>query len=259
MQIPIIMTAFGTTSAARKIYDILEQEVRAHYPQSEVYWGYTSRLIARKLEKEQGEKVFHPVEIVERLGAEGRENAVVQPLHLLPGTEFHRLNASLGRIATVKCTVGLPILHSPLDYSEATELLSEDIENNPDAGILVVGHGTSHAAWPAYLALEHLLQKRFGPRVAVGTVEHYPPTDKVEDHFMALGLQRIVLIPFFLVAGRHFRVDMMGEADHSWRSRLARVGLEVSAIERGLGQLPGFSKIFLRHLDHAMGRAALDR
>lgn len=252
MDIPIILTAFGTTSTARKTYDHIESSIRKNFPLHPLYWGYTSAVIRERLLKKKNLHVKHPTEILANISISGCRRAVVQSLHLFPGSEFHKLSRDVSRITSIQCSMGLPLLSSPEDYEKITTLLAPVIEPQQEQAVLVVGHGTSHHVWTAYLALEHFLQDRFGPHVFVGTVDHYPITDKLEDKIAAGGYRKVLMIPFFLTAGHHFRRDMMGKERGSWRNRLESRGLEVEALENGLGLLPGFDTLLVSHIQKAL-------
>lgn len=145
----------------------------------------------------------------------------------------------------------MPLFFSFNDYQTILDLLSPLIMADPQQAVLLVGHGTRHPVWPAYLALENLLQKRFGPRVFIGVVEHYPDTTDIEERICAAGYRKVLMIPFFLVAGVHFHRDMMGAGEHSWRNRLEKNGLEVEPVNEGIGFLPGIGELVVQHINDA--------
>ena len=61
----------------------------------------------------------------------------------------------------------------------------------------------------------------------------------------------LLLLPFLLVAGMHYRRDIIGKAADSWQSRLQEAGLEVSAHDAGLAVLPGIEGLIARHIGDA--------
>ena len=60
------------------------------------------------------------------------------------------------------------------------------------------------------------------------------------------------IIPFFLVAGMHFRRDIVGDSEFSWQSRFNKKRIAVDVIEQGLGMLPGVANIITRHIETAI-------
>ena len=119
MQLPILMSAFGTTSKAIATYARLDERIRDHFPQSEIIWAYSSKTITRELQKKEP-AAADPEQVLKQLAAGGRTKAVVQSLHLFPGTEFHRL-LQLAAHSPLECAIGMPLLTSPADYDELGE------------------------------------------------------------------------------------------------------------------------------------------
>ncbi len=251
MHRPLILTAFGTTPSARATYGHLEKALLKRFPNREILWGYSSRAVTRELKKTPSLSIQNTAEILKKLIDAGHTEATIQSLHLIPGHEFHSLYQEVKNLSAIHCHIGLPLLTSEPDYTSVIEILAPTITAYPDHAILVVGHGTRHPVWPVYLALENLLQKRFGTRVMTGTVEHFPSSDHVVDTICNDGFTKVLMIPFFLVAGLHYRRDMMGANANSWKNRLEAKGLEVSSLEEGIGMLDGISDLVIRHIEAA--------
>lgn len=245
------MAAFGTTSKAIATYTHLDSSLRNHFPGAEIIWSYSSRVITSRLQERDREPApVHPEELLQQLAKRGVEQAVVQSLHLFPGTEFHSLH-HLAQNSSVECSPGMPILTSPRDYDEVGELLRPLITARKEQAILLVGHGTIHPTWTAYYSLEKLLRRKFHRPIHVGVVEKYPQSDHLADELADNGITRVCIIPLFLVTGLHFRRDIMGDGEQSWKSRLQRRGISVEAIDHGLALYPGFEQLVIRHIKEA--------
>ena len=247
---PVVIVAFGTSSLARSTYADLAQKVSAQLPDRQLFWASSSRILADRAGQENDFVMAPPTQVLEELISQGHRQVIVQSLHLLAGTEFHRLHQQV-RSLPIAVAMGMPLLYSPADYQEIIAMLDPLITAQPDSAIVVVGHGTLHPVWPAYLALENLLQVKYGGRVLVGVVEKYPPCDQLISRIVAGGYHRVLLIPFLLVAGMHYRRDIIGKAADSWQSRLQEAGLEVSAHDAGLAVLPGIEGLIARHIGDA--------
>ena len=63
--------------------------------------------------------------------------------------------------------------------------------------------------------------------------------------------EKILLMPFMIVAGDHAKNDMAGEDADSWKSILTREGYEVRTVLKGLGEIPGIRQMFVRHAREA--------
>ena len=250
MKFPIIMSAFGTTSKAIATYTQLDTRIRSHFPRTEIIWTYSSKAITLGLREREESTVMNPEEALHRLAARGITKAVLQSLHMFPGTEFHSLLKIAGK-AKLECAIGKPLLTSPEDYDQLGEILRPVISERPEKAILVIGHGTAHPVWTAYYCLENILRKKFGDSVYVGVVEKYPDTGHLVDEIADRGFSEVCIIPLFLVAGMHYRRDIISDSASSWQSRLQSRKLEVESIDYGLGLYPGFEKIVIRHITEA--------
>jgi len=250
MKLPIIMSAFGTTSKAIATYSQLDKIIRKHFPHNEIIWAYSSKRIAQKLHDQQESTVLTPEEVLHQLARRGIEKAIVQSLHLFPGTEFHSL-LKVARKSQLNCAIGMPLFTTPEDYQQIAEILQPVISVRPDKAILVLGHGTDHPIWTAYYSLEKILRKKFGERIYVGVVEKYPDTEHIVDEIDNCGFSKVCIIPLFLVAGMHYRRDIISDDAASWQSRLQNRKIEVESIDYGLGLYEGFDQLLTRHIKEA--------
>jgi len=250
MKAPIIMSAFGTTSKAMTTYNYLDDCIRNRFPDAEIIWAYSSKRIARALNDREKSTVMHPEQVLQQLVTQGRNQAIVQSLHLFPGTEFHGLLQSTAK-SPLKCAIGRPLLTTPQDYEQLSEILEPIISLQPNKAILVLGHGTDHPIWTAYYTLEKILRKKFGTRIFVGVVEKYPDTSHLVDEIADSGFSEACIMPLFLVAGMHYRRDIISDNPTSWQSRLESRNIKVESIDYGLGMYPGFEKIIIRHIIEA--------
>lgn len=244
------MAAFGTTSKAIDTYTHLDNKIRSYFPTEEIIWTYTSRIITRELQEREGSTAVHPEEVLRQLANRGVKRAILQSLHLFPGTEFQSLH-QLARKAPLDCRTGMPILTSPQDYNEIGEILRPIIRERPDKAILVLGHGTNHPIWTAYYSLEKILRRKFGQRIYVGVVDKFPDSSHLVELIAESGIKKVCIIPLFLVAGMHYRRDIISDNNNSWESRLKEKGIDVESIDYGLGLFPDFGKIIIRHIVEA--------
>jgi sirohydrochlorin cobaltochelatase len=251
MKIPIVITAFAPTDKARATYNHLDDRLRSHFSGTEIIWAYTSKSVSQQSPNHQGLVHFGPEEALRQLAARGVAKVVVQPLQLLPGTEFHDLRRNLARTG-MACTTGMPLLTTPADYDELGELWRPLITTRPEKAILILGHGTTHPAWTAYYCLENILRRKFGARIFVGVIEKYPASHDLPDRIKSAGFTEVCIIPLFVVTGMHYHRDILGDGRDSWLTRLTARGLAVEAIKDGLGLLAGFENIVIRHLSQVL-------
>jgi sirohydrochlorin cobaltochelatase len=251
MKIPIVMAAFGTTTSACQSYVSLDEQIRATFPGHEVHWAFSSRLVRDFSRRRHGWKAKGPTEILEELRARGVEWAVVQSLHLLAGHEFYRLVEEV-QACRIRTAMGLPLLWASEDYRAFLESLAVKLDPaGKREALVLVGHGTDHASWATYPALQYLLSRQFGQQVYVGALEGHPSRQEVVAEIVKSGFKRVRLQPLMLVAGHHLQKDLTGP-ENSWQASFEKAGLSVTLHHSGLLDDPGVIKIFQDHIGHAL-------
>ncbi len=254
MKTPIVMVAFGTTSKAISTYERIDEKIRNQFPDYEILWSFSSRRITDALQWREDSKIQHPQhpkELLDSLAGKGHKHAIVQSLHLFPGTDFHNLSETVNK-ATLSCSLGTPIICSPKDYLDICNILSQVITCEPQKATLVLGHGTDHPSWTAYYCLQTYLRRQFGSQIYVGVVEKYPDSNHLVDEILSSGFEEINIIPLFFIAGMHFKRDIIGESDQSWQSRFHQKGIRTNIGCQGLGMLEGVEDIITNHIKSAI-------
>jgi sirohydrochlorin cobaltochelatase len=253
----ILVVSFGTSRAeTRKVtIEACEEKIRKNFPDYEIRRAFTSETIIKILKKRDHLEIDTPEEALQKLRENGYTEVIVQPLHIIPGFEFHDI------VRTVKSysasfehlSLGLPLLSSSDDYIASVEALKGQFpERQAREAIVLMGHGTRHPANAAYAALERMFEERGCPDVLVGTVDAYPSLDDVIRRVRARGFEAVVLMPFLLVAGVHALHDMTSDEANSWKSRLTQAGFMVRTVLRGLGENPGIQDLYLQHVREAV-------
>jgi sirohydrochlorin cobaltochelatase len=248
----LILAAFGTTTRARMTYDLMNAAIAPAFSDCHIHWTYTSPTVRRQLAANQSSTPNSLSLLLEELNRNHANRIVIQSLHVTPGHEFHRL-VRLAATSSVPTAMGMPLLTTPDDYQRLAHCLLPLINSRSESGVLILGHGTSHPTWTAYPALENVLRSLSSDRVFVAALEKYPDSSTLVDRLAASGYQHVLIIPCLMVAGMHFKRDIVGDGDSSWKKRLERGGMSVTFHEQGLGMLPGVSDIFCNHI-----RAAFD-
>jgi len=249
-EVPIVLTAFGTTARAFSTYEKMESVFKKEFPEHNIIWAYSSRMVKYALKKNKNLDLKDPGEVLAELQQQGHQWAVLQSLHLIGGHELHRLAAERNHV-DMRLSLGLPLLSSPRDYQEVARALAPVVQENEDEAIVVVGHGTDHPSWTAYFALESIMRKAYGTRVFTGVVEGFPEMGETLDRILKRGFKKVRIIPLLLVAGVHFIEDLTQEED-SWQKTFEAHGIEVSVVSHGVGNLDDITRIFCRHINEAL-------
>jgi sirohydrochlorin cobaltochelatase len=78
----VAVAAFGSNNRAKIALYLFEEKLGEHFPNTKIFWAYTSEIIRTKLGLPSLQKTIAKVD------ADGYGKAVVQPLHFFPGTEY---------------------------------------------------------------------------------------------------------------------------------------------------------------------------
>lgn len=213
------------------------------------YRAFTSGMITKKLAQKESIFIDRPPEALKKLYEAGYTDIIVQPTHILAGTEYHDLKAQTEEFSCAHTDIcvrfGQPVLFENEDYERAARALQNHMPHT-QAGeiVLLMGHGSEHFSNASYFALQHYLNKLPTQAVYVANVEAPPLLDTVIEELKQKHIKKVYLMPFMLVAGDHAKNDMAGDDDDSWRSRLLKAGFETEIILKGLGESPDFAEIY---------------
>ncbi|MHC1742133.1 MAG: sirohydrochlorin cobaltochelatase [Syntrophobacteraceae bacterium] len=251
----ILLVAFGTTiPEAREVLKRIDERATARFPDAEIRWAYTSKIVRRRLAA-QGTVLDSPEIALARLMDEGHLEATLLSLHVFPGREFHDLNHNVQLFSRMvkgfqRLRMAKPLLSSYEDLERVAAVLLDSLPaaRGPDDAVVLVGHGNqAHPADMVYTAMGHVLS-RLDPLVLVGTIQGKPGITEVLSQLRTLGVKKAWLVPFMAVAGEHARKDMAGEGPESWKSILTAHGIECRIELRGLAEVPAVVDIWLDHL-----------
>ena len=257
MKKALLVVSFGTShmDTMEKTIFAFENAMREAFPERQFYRAFTSRVIARKLKREGLLEVDSVEEAMERILAEGYEDLLVQPSHILHGEENDRFCAVVekyqGRFAKLVC--GKPMLSKLADYEAVVEILQAELpEKAENRAIVLLGHGTEHPANATYGQLSYMLYDQGREDILVGTVEGYPAMPQVRRRLQEMpSVKRVDLYPFLFVAGDHAKNDMAGDEPDSWKSQLISLGYEVHCHLKGFGEYPQVHALFVKHAQNA--------
>lgn len=254
----ILVVSFGTShlDTMKKTIDVIEKEIAEKFDGCRVYRAFTSGMIIRKLKRTENMDIDTVSEALKRMAADGMEDVIVQPTHIINGIENDRMMEDLMENMSLfkRIRVGKPLLSSVEDYKKSIHAVMAETELRDGEMLVLMGHGTDHHANSAYPTLEYTFHALGYNQVLVGTVESFPELKNVMAKLKITEKKKVALMPFMLVAGDHAKNDMAGDED-SWKSGLEEEGYEVRVILKGLGEFEGIRKIFLEHIEEAAGQA----
>ena len=253
----ILVVSFGTSykETREKTIHRIEGEIQQAYPTVPVYRAWTSKVILRKLEREEHLHFDNVCEAMQHMKEARIRNVVVQPTHVMSGIENDRMKEDVLKFSGQfdRIVFGGPLLAERSDGGKLVNAVMEEFGSlEAQEALVLMGHGSSHPANSVYLTLEEIFKGHQYENVFVGTVEGTPGLEEVIDEVKKGGFRKVHLAPLMLVAGEHAARDMSGEEETSWKSRFEAAGYEVECHLKGLGEYAGVRRLFLEHLQRAL-------
>ncbi len=259
----LLVVSFGTSypDSRRKTIGAIEDGLEGAFPGWSIRRAFTSRVVLGLAAEREGLVMDDVDRALSRAQANGVEELVIQPTHMLNGLEYRRLREQVEQrtAAFPRLRLGQPLLTSSEDFVQVARALmeAESPAADGETALVLMGHGTTARCNEVYPRLEQVLRQAGGKDWFVGTVEAQPDLDDVLRRVQAGRYRRVVLRPLMIVAGDHANHDMAGEEADSWRGRFHKAGYEVQCRLQGLGELEGIRRIFVRHAREAMEAAEL--
>ena len=243
MKKAILVTSFGTShrDTRKKCLDSIQREVEEKYGNENVERAYTSGIIRRIIEKNEGVHIFDQEEGLKVLKDKGFEEIITMSLHILDGIEYSKLDDKFGKISK-------PLLADDEDFEKIVENKEfNDLEGN-DA-IVFMGHGTESEADYAYQKLQDEYLKAGKNNIFIATVDGKVTIKDVIEKMKGKGFKKILLKPFMIVAGDHAKNDMSSDDEDSWKTMLKNEGYEVTSVLKGMGEYEFIRKMFMDKLE----------
>ena len=249
----LLVVSFGTSvpETREKTIGAIERALSAAFPDRKPYRAWTSGVIRKKLLRTEGRAIDSVAEALARIAAEGTEDLLVQPTHLLDGEETRLMRETIAAAADKFCSVkiGAPLLSTAEDLLTAASLVDEACPGLAEDELFVwMGHGSAELREDNVYEALNLLYRRHGrENICVGTVEFDPGFTPVEQRIARRSPRRAYLMPLMVVAGDHAINDMAGDEPDSWKSIIASAGVEPVCILKGLGEFETVRKMYISH------------
>ena len=246
--------AFGSSEDSAQIsFENIQKKAAAKYPDTPIFWSYTSHIIRHKLAK-SGKFLDSPEVALAKMADQGFTHVAVQSLHTLIGAEYDDLKRVVDGFKAMgvfeRILVGYPLLatQEDMERTKAAILATIPKERKKDEAVVLMGHGTHHPANAFYAALMYQVQLT-DPNVFIGCVEGYPEIMDLVGMLQAKKYKKIWLMPFMSVAGDHAKNDMAGDEDDSWKSILTKAGFTCEIVLKGTAEFDEYVDIWVDHID----------
>lgn len=250
MKIALLLAAYGAANPEGKLgLAEFERRCRMRFPRLPLRWAFTSprqreRLVA------QGKKSDSLAKALQRLSHEQFDAVLVQPLQLIPGSEYGEVQEAVREFAgsgTMKCLIGEPLLPDKSRLPEIASLLAKYAAEkmSPDGCAVFMAHGAKHPAGSLFADLAEELEKING-NVFLGAMSSPPGLKNI---LPRLAGRPTCLFPLLSVAGVHTFREMAGDAPDSWKIAIEKSGSICVPVLKGLIEKPEFADIWLNNVE----------
>ncbi len=252
----IIIVAYGLGSlSAGQVFAAFCKEAELCFKPLPVRYAFTSEHGRKALAKRKI-KSDSVLKAIEKMVFEKFTHIYIQSLHLIPGVEYKNLLQEAGKCAQehgIRIDVASPLFNEDYFFVNAVSTLVEKsscIQADNEA-ILYMGHGTNKEDEPEadaiYISLAKALEKKHSS-VFLACMNGSLELEDVIKKLKARNINKIYLLPFLTLIGRHATEDMGGDNDDSWKSQLESEGFECEVILHSLLQYDDFTEYWLKSL-----------
>lgn len=252
MKTALLVVSFGTThlDTLEKTIAATENTLAAAFPEFPLYRAFTSGIVRKRLKAKFNIHADSVEEAMTRIAADSFEHVIVQPTLLIPGEEYDKLCVAIEASAgNMNVCIGKPLLCGEPDLDAVIRVLQEAYPVDDDTILLLMGHGTEHAANDIYIRLAQKMRKL---PMRLCTVEGTPSFDDAIEELTAQPQRKVQLAPMLFVAGDHAKNDMAGDEPDSLRSMLEAKGYIVSCAIQGLGELADVRNMYAQKAREAL-------
>lgn len=252
MKKAILLTAFGTSNKAdieRCLYPIRD-DIKKEFKLHDVFIVFTSKIIREKLLLNHDMQIFTLEGSLKRLEEKGYEEVRILPLYLIENKEHMAIKELISQKKdSFKCLSLLdPLLM--LDNNgdlKNTEIVISAIKNicKANENILFAGHGIKNNINTPFIKLKEELYKRNFNNIYFSTFDGSPSFDEISLNILKDGVKEIVLTSFLIFSGYHSKLDIFGDIDESYYSKLKSMGIEVYKDMLSLGEREEFRQVFV--------------
>ena len=250
----VLVVSFGSThlDTLERCIEATEDVIAGEFAEYTMYRAFLSPTVMRRLKEEEGIFVDDVENALKLIAHDGFHRVVVQPTLLLAGFEFDLLKNKLKTGADLDITLGRVLIENEQDCDVLADIIMEENPLKEGEALVLMGHGTEHAANRVYPILQKLFVEKHYNAV-IGTVESTPTFEDAVEQVKASGAVCAKLMPLMFVAGDHAKNDMAGDEADSLLSMMSAAGIHAEPILRGLGESKAVQQLYADRAKEALG------
>lgn len=253
----ILVVSFGTSYNNNRALTIgaIEEYIQEKFPDYEMRRAFTSLMVIKILKNRDDLHIDNVQEALERAVNDGVKTIILQPTHIMNGTEYHfKIKDIVDEYVDKfeKITIADPLLISDEDFEDLISSITSKGDTDEETANVFMGHGSPAESNMVYTKLQGMLNDKGFNNYFIGTVEAKPDYDDVLAMIKEGNYKKILLKPLMVVAGDHAQNDMAGDEDDSWKSMFMAEGYEVECVIEGLAQSQDIRDVYIKHVQKAI-------
>ena len=179
----ILVVSFGTSykKTRKKTIKACENRIAEKFSAYDIKRAFTSEMVIDIVNKKEGRKINNPAEALKQLYHNGYQEVLVQPLHIIHGSEYHGLVRTVNQYKSYfnELKMGGALLRDTKDYFELSEIVQKQLpKTKKGEAVVMMGHGSEHPANSAYACLDYTFKDKGLNNYYIGTVEGYPELEQ---------------------------------------------------------------------------------
>ena len=246
----VIFASFGSADPVvrAKTIDATAAQIQAVFKNIKVVQAYTSNFIRRKLNT-QGTNVLSIAEQIDSLREGGVKKIIILPSHLTAGEEFdNKIKIFAADDVDVISPLFTPDCNTEFD-KHIFDVIIECFNILGDEELVLIGHGSPHRHNPVYENLQKLADsKNLGVHIGVIEPTDTPNFNDVVNRLQRQSVKNILIAPMLFSGGSHINMDIAGDDNNSWKSRLMRADFNIRVCTDGLGTFKIFQRLYVEKL-----------
>ena len=208
-------------------------------------------MVINILKKRDDLSIDNVEEALERAVNDGVKTIIIQPTHVMDGTEYNFKIVDAVKKYEDKfenIAIGDPLLISDDDFEDLIDSITAKGCADADTANVYMGHGSPADSNEVYPTLQKKLEDKGFDNYFIGTVEAKPDFDDVLAMLKEKDFNKILLKPLMVVAGDHAQNDMAGDEEDSWKNMFMANGYDVECVVEGLAQSEDIRKVYIKHV-----------
>lgn len=255
MRKAILLVCFGTANkdAIENCIVPMEEEIRKEFNNKYlVLKAFTSKTLINILKINENIPVLRIDEALFYLSSEGYEEVVIQPLHVMAGTEYEDIKEIMNTYS--KSFRSLKIGKTLLGYKEKElekacdrfiDAISREVPK--DKNVVLVGHGSKNGSNESYYKLEERFKALGYDKLLIGTIDGDRNVDVIIGELKENGIKETLLIPILMLPGNHAKKDIES-GEKSWAHKLRNEGIEVDVNMKALLEYDEIRRVYVEEI-----------